>query len=520
MIPPIRSGCLLVLLLSCPAAAQDWTPLQSELLDLLAERQKLSQEISDSVFSFAEVGFHETKTMEYLTTLLGEEGFAIETGVGGMPTAWVATWGTEGPKISFNSDVDSLPGQSQMPGVLTKQPMVEGGNGHGEGHNTGIAVSVVSALALKDLVEKEGLQAQIQIWPGIAEEALGAKQWYVASGVFDDVDVVLSNHVSSQLGTSWGASSTMALISAEYSFLGQSAHAAMAPWAGKSALDAVELMDAGWNFRREHLDPNQRSHSVITNGGRQPNIVPDEAAVWYYFRHPAADGVQEMFAIADRIAEGAALMTDTTFERRILGSAWPSHGNRPLAEMMDKYVQALGTPDWSEDDQAYAKAVQAAIGEEETGLVKEPLALKGPVAGPTAGPSDDIGAVMWTVPTVRLSYPANIAGTTFHNWEAALAEATPIAHKGVFTGAQITALTALDVVTDPDLLAAAKAYFTDVQTADVQYFPFEGPEDTPSIHLNADNDATYRPEQEKFYYDPTQYETYLEQLGIVYPVLN
>ena len=294
----------------------------------------------------------------------------------------------------------------------------------------------------------------------------------------------------------------------------------MGPWAGKSALDAVELMDAGWNFRREHLDPSQRSHSVITNGGRQPNIVPDEAAVWYYFRNPTSKGVQEMFAIADRIADGAALMTDTTYSRRILGSAWPNHGNKALAEDMDKYVQKIGVPDWSADDEAYAKAVQKAIGKEEVGLPTEPKPLAGAVATPGAGPSDDIGGVMWTVPTVRLSYPANMPGVTFHNWEAALAEATPIAHKGVYAGTQITALTALDVITDPDLIASAKAYFTDVQTKDVQYFPFEGPEDVPSVHLNAENDARYRAMQEKFYYDPEKYPTYLEQLGIAYPQLN
>jgi aminobenzoyl-glutamate utilization protein B len=511
----------LVLVAAGPAAfAAEFTELQTELLGLVEARKKLSQEIADSVFSFAEVGFHETRTMEYLTGLLEAEGFSIETGVGGMPTAWVATWGSEGPFISFNSDVDGLPGQSQMPGVLARQPMVEGGSGHGEGHNTGIAVSVVAAIALKDLLEQEGLSARLQVWPGIAEEALAAKQWYVAAGVLDDVDAVLSNHVSSELGTSWGATNTMALISAEYGFEGASAHAAMAPWAGRSALDAVELMDAGWNFRREHLDPNQRSHSVITGGGLQPNIVPDEATVWYYFRHPTAEGVQQMFAIADDIAEGATLMTGTSYARRILGSAWPHHGNKVLAETMDRYVQAIGTPGWSQDDQAYAEAVQTAIGEEEVGLPTEPEPLAGPVERPGAGPSDDIGAVMWTVPTVRLSYPANIEGTTFHNWEAALAVATPIAHKGVFAGAQITALTALELITDPELLVEAQAYFDEVQTKEVKYFAFEGPDDRPAIHLNAETDERFRPQQEAFYYDPSRYETYLEQLGIAYPQLQ
>jgi aminobenzoyl-glutamate utilization protein B len=279
-------------------------------------------------------------------------------------------------------------------------------------------------------------------------------------------------------------------------------------------------MNAGWNFRREHIHPDQRSHYVITNGGMQPNIVPDNAAVWYYFRNTSPEAALEMLEIADGIAEGASLMTGTSWERRILGSAWPSHGNQALAEAMYANIEDVGMPDWSEDDQAYAMAVQEAIGSAPIGLRTEIGELSGPVERVGSGPSDDIGAVMWTLPTVRLSYPANIAGTITHNWQAALAEATPIAHKGALAGAKVTALTALDVLLDPELVQAAQAYFTEVQTRDMQYFPFEGEDDVPSIHLNAETDARNRPLQEEFYYDPSQYDTYLEQLGIDYPQLG
>ena len=511
-----------ILLATTPVAfAQDASALKAELKDIVDEKANLTQEIVDSVFSFAEVGFHEFETMRYLTEMLEAEGFSIETEIGGMPTAWVATWSNgEGPAISFNSDVDGLPGLSQTPGVLERMPMVEGGDGHGEGHNTGIAVSVVAALAVKDLMESENIGGTLQIWPGIAEEALAAKQWFVAAGVLDDIDVVLSNHVGNGLSTSWGQSNSMSMISAEYSFSGVSAHGAVSPWSGRSALDAVELMNAGWNFRREHLHPDQRSHYVITNGGMQPNIVPDNAAVWYYFRNTSPQAALEMLEIADGIAEGASLMTGTTWERRILGSAWPSHGNQALAEAMYANIEDVGMPDWSEDDQAYAMAVQEAVGSAPIGLRTEIGDLSGPVERVGSGPSDDIGAVMWTVPTVRLSYPANIAGTIIHNWQAALAVATPIAHKGAQAGAKVTALTALDVLLDPELVEAASTYFTEVQTKDMQYFPFEGEDDVPSIHLNAETDARNRPLQEEFYYDPSQYDTYLEQLGIEYPQLG
>ena len=516
-------GLFAVLMLASTSMtqAQDVSALKTELSGIVDDKAKLTQEIVDTVFSFAEVGFHEFETMDYLTSLLEAQGFTIEKDIGGMPTAWVATWSNgEGPAISFNSDVDGLPGQSQTPGVLERKPMVEGGSGHGEGHNTGIAVSVVAALSVKAMMESENIGGTLQIWPGIAEEALAAKQWFVAAAVFDDIDVVLSNHVGNGLSTSWGQSNSMSMISAEYSFKGLSSHAAVSPWVGRSALDAVELMNAGWNFRREHMHPDQRSHYVITNGGLQPNIVPDNASVWYYFRNTSPDAALEMLDIADGIAEGATMMTGTSWERRILGSAWPSHGNEALAKAMYANIEAVGMPAWSEDDQAYAKAVQEAVGAEPIGLRSEIGDLGGPVERVGSGPSDDIGAVMWTVPTVRLSYPANIAGTTIHNWQAALAEATPIAHKGALTGAKVTALTALDLLLEPELVESARTYFTDVQTKEIKYFPFEGEGDVPSIHLNAETDARVRPLQEEFYYDATKYETYLEQLGIAYPQLG
>lgn len=504
------------------AQEHDVSALKQDLKGIVDSRAKLTQEIVDSIFSFAEVAHHEKETFTYLTGLLEDEGFSIETGIRGMPTAWVATWtnGEGGPAISFNSDVDGLPGLSQKPGVLDYEPLVEGGNGHGEGHNTGIAVSVVGALAVKEMMERENIPGTLQIWPGIAEEALAAKMWFVEAGVFDDIDVVLSNHVSNAMSTSWGLQNSMAMVSVEYTFEGVTAHGATGPWLGRSALDAVELMNAGWNFRREHLHPNQRSHYVISNGGLQPNIVPGEASVWYYFRHTDANLVNEMLEIADGIAEGATLMTGTTWSRRMLGSAWPAHGNKTLAEVQYQNIVEVGMPDWSEDDQAYAKAVQDSIGAAVTGLRTEVGQLSGPVDQVGSGASDDIGAVFWTLPTIRLSYPANIAGTRGHSWQAALAEATPIAHKGALAGAKVTALTALDLLLDPSLIEQAKDYFENVQTKDIKYFPFEGPDDAPSIHLNKENDARNRPLQEAFYYDPSKHETYLEQLGIQYPMVS
>src|SRR5262252_8883925 len=232
------------------------------------------QKMNDQVFSFAELGFQEYETSKYLTGILEQNGFKIERGVAGIPTAWTARWGSGKPVIALGSDVDCIPQASQKPGVAYHDPIIEGAPGHGEGHNSGMPLQIAAALAVKKVMEQQHLQGTLMLWPGIAEELLAAKAYFVRAGVFKDADVVLFAHVGSNFGVTWGDTGGNGLVSVEYSFKGESAHAGNAPWRGRSALDAVELMDIGWNFRREHLRIQQRSHSVITNGGDQPNVVP------------------------------------------------------------------------------------------------------------------------------------------------------------------------------------------------------------------------------------------------------
>src|SRR5690606_4364953 len=242
-------------------------------------------------------------------------GFAVEKDVAGIPSSWRATWGSGEPLIALGSDVDGIPKASQTPGVAYRKPMIEGGPGHGEGHNSGQAVNIVAALAVKRIMERDRIPGTLVLWPGIAEELLAAKAWFVRDGRFEGVDAVLFTHVASTMSTSWGNPTGTGLVSVEYSFEGVSSHSAVAPWRGRSALDAVELMNIGWNFRREHLNPDQRSHYVIVDGGDQPNVVPPAATVWYFVREITAEGIRENFAALNRIAEGAALMTDTATSR-------------------------------------------------------------------------------------------------------------------------------------------------------------------------------------------------------------
>lgn len=503
------------------AAEERLERLRAEVPRGVDDRRGFIQRMVDSQFSFAELGFQEFETQRYLTGILEREGFEIELGTAGLPSGWLARWGSGRPVVALGSDVDGIPKSSQTPGAAYREPQIEGAPGHGEGHNSGQAVNIAAALAVKEIMEREGIAGTLLIWPGIAEEQLGGKAHYVRAGVFDDVDLVLYSHVSSGLTTTWGDSRGNGMVSVEYTFEGESAHGAGDPWNGRSALDAVELMNVGWNFRREHLRIQQRSHYVISDGGDQPNVVPPTASVWYFFRESDYDNVMRMWRIGDAMAEGAAKMTDTTVTSRVLGAAWPQHMNRVIAETMFAHIRRVGMPDWSEDDQRFARAVQKMLGVEERGLpteVAEELegAERIPDGERRGGGSDDIGDVSWVVPTATLRYPANIAGGPGHNWNKSIAMATPIAHKGVAAGAKVQGLTLLDFVLRPELVRQAREYF-EKQTAERQYTTFLRPEDEPAIWLNREVMERFRPRLEELHYDPERYDTYLEQLGVEYP---
>ncbi len=479
---------------------------------------------NDMVFSFGELGFQEFETSKYLSGILEKNGFRIERNLAGIPTAWMATWGSGKPVIAMGSDIDDIPQASQKPGVAYHDPMVAGAPGHGEGHNSGMPMQIAAALAVKKVMEQQHLPGTLKLWPGVAEELVGTKAYYVRAGAFKDVDVCLFAHVADNMGVSWGDTAGSGLVSVEYDFKGESAHAAAAPWRGHSALDAVELMDVGWNFRREHLRIQQRSHYVISNGGDQPNVVPPNAAVWYYFRETDYEHIKEMNEIGDRMAKAAALMTDTTVSMRILGSAWPGHFNKTLAEVMHANIEAVGLPEWSPDDVRLATSLQHELKVPEVGLATKIPPLRGRASIPDdekrGGPSDDIGDISWNVPTVTLRYPANIAAGPGHNWANAISMATPIAHKGIEYGAKVMAMTVVDILERPEIVTQAWDYFRNVQTKDVKYVPLMRPDDQPAIWMNAQTMAKYRDEMKKYYFDPTKYRTYLEQLGIKYPTVR
>jgi aminobenzoyl-glutamate utilization protein B len=511
---------------SAPATDPRLAALKAEALQMVEARAKQVQEIVDMLFSFQELGFQEFETQKYIVNLLRKEGFTVETGTAGIPSAWLAKWsnGTGKPEISLGSDVDGIPQSSSKPGVGYRAPMIEGAPGHGEGHNAGQALNIVAAIVVKQLMQRDKINGTLVLWPGIAEEQMAGKAFLVRAGVFKNTDVALFTHVSQDLSVSWGASGSSALISAEFKFRGESAHAAGGPWRGKSALDAAMLMAQGWEFKREHLALQQRSHYVIKDGGDQPNVVPSTASIWFYFREADYPRTMALFETGKRIAQGAAMMTDTKLDTvNILGSGWSAHFSKPVAEAMHNNIVAVGMPKWDDKDQTLAKGLQKELGSPDFGLQMEVnKQLRGGERQQnwTGGGSDDIGDVAWNVPTVTLRFPSNIPGLPGHNWANAISMATPIAHKGALAGAKVQALTVLDILMTPKVVADAWDYFRNVQTKETKYQPFIRPFDQPPTYLNADIMARFREQQRKFYYDPTKFKTYLEQLGIEYPTVR
>lgn len=527
---PLRLACALTGLTLLPQVAVSQADprldsLKEEAIGMVEARSKLVQEIIDQLFSFGELGMQEFETQRFLTGLLADNGFEIELGVAGMPSAWTARWsnGTGKPLIALGSDIDGIPQSNQKPGMAYREAIVPMAPGHGEGHNSGQAVNIVAALAVKEIMERENIDGSLLIWPGVAEEQVASKAFFVREGTFDGVDVNLFTHVSNNFGMSWGQGGGNALWSVQFRFTGETAHSAGAPWRGRSALDAIMLMAQGWEYKREHLRPAARSHYIIVDGGDQPNVVPQTATIWFYFRERDYELTKEQYDAAVLMAQGAALMTGTEVDTiQTVGSAWGRHFSKPVAEVSYANIQRVGLPDWSEDDIRFAEAFQAEMDVDVEGLADSIPELRGPVdlSKSLGGGSDDIGDVSWNMPTVTLRYPSNMPGGPGHNWANGIAMATPIAHKGGVAGAKVQALTLLDLFLDGVTVQAAWDYFNDVQTVETVYTPFISETDQPATFLNEEIMGKWRPVMREFYYDPSKFATYLDQLGITYPTIR
>jgi aminobenzoyl-glutamate utilization protein B len=443
--------------------------------------------VGDAIFSFAELGMQEVETAGLCAQLLGDMGYEIETGISGIPTAILATYGSGPPVIAIHVEYDAVPMGSQAAGVTERREIVPGAPGHAEGHNTNAAVWIGAAFAIRQAMEEHNLSGTIKLFTAPAEEQIISRPYFVRDGYFRAVDAAFHAHVGSSLSTSYGVRQ-YASMSVEYEFFGKTAHAASSPWTGVSAVDAVKLMDIAWDALREHLPPTQRSHSVIVDGGVQPNVVPDYAKIWFYFRESSYEGAANLYERARRVADGAATMTGTTFEEHVLAAVWPTRDNRTIAEVVQSNIELVGMPAWTADEHALARRIQRSAGVEESGLRTDLSPLQ---EAEQSTSSNDSGDITWIVPHGRITFPANVPGVPFHHWAAAIAEATPIAHKGSVAGAKVMAGSVVDLLTDPELLARAKETFMQ-EVGGSTYRPLLPAEQQPPIDLNANEMTKYR----------------------------
>lgn len=464
-------------------------PAKAYAIDFVERNRDGLALIGDAVFAFGELGCQEHETARLLTDVLAEHGFTVTRGIAGFPTAFLATYGSGRPVVAMHTEFDANPSNSQRSGVTHREEIVPGAPGHCEGHNVNAAVLVTGALAVRYAMERFGLGGTIKVFGAPAEEMLLSRPYFVRDGYFDDVDIALHPHISSEFRSGYGLMQS-ALVSATFTFRGESAHAATAPWKGRDALDAVVLMDVGMAQYREHMEPTMRAHRVITNGGEQPNVIPATAAVWWYFRDPTAEGARTLFERAQQIARGAALMTNTTVEVDVHAAVWPGRGNQALAELATRNIVDVGMPAWSDDEQGFARELQRNAGADEDGLRIEPRPLSGPSRQRAS--SNDSGDVTWKVPSGRIYFPANVPNLANHHWGAGAALATSIAHKGGVAGAKALAATAIDALRDPAVIEAAKATFA-AELGGVAYRPLLPQGQPPPAELNAAAMAHWRP---------------------------
>ena len=451
-------------------------------------------DISDSLFYFGELGMQEFESTKLLKNTLEAAGFKAELGGAGMPTNLWAEYGSGHPKIAIVTEVDALPTGSQTPLAFDRKPLVAGAPGHMEGHNTHGGVASLAAFAVKEAIRRYNIPGTVAVSFGPAEEQLASRPFIVRAGYFKDVDAIIYLHIGNVLKTGYGLQS-YAAISSIFTFHGRTAHAAVNPWDGKDAVDAVELMDIGFDKLREHLQPTYRGHRTITNGGIQPNIIADTGQIWWFVRDATMPAAKETYDKLLKIAEGASLMTGTTWDVKYAASAWPQLVNKTIAEAVQQNIDAVGVPKWTGQEQQFARDFQKAAGRPLIGLRTNPIPLGG---NPQSASSDDNGDASWVVPAGSLNFPASVPGIEYHEWHAAVTPVSSIAHKGQLAGAKVLAASILDLMTSPDLLKKARAEF-DVESKKTPYFSLLPPGAKPDTDMNRAEMEKYRPEMRKFY---------------------
>ena len=421
-------------------------------MDARAERYG---ELSRDIWEWAEVGYKETRSAALLRDELESAGFRIEEGIGGMPTAFTATWGQGRPVVGILGEYDALPGLSQE-AVAEQKPRTPGGGGHGCGHNLFGAASAFAAHAVKERLAASGREGTVRFYGCPAEEGGGGKIYMVRAGAFKDCDVVLAWHPAGENRAS--LQSNLANITGKFRFHGRAAHAAGSPERGRSALDAVALFTHAVDLLREHVPQSTRLHYIITNGGSAPNVVPDFAEVYLYSRHPDMEPLDDVWARVLKCAEAGVLATETRLEVELVNSAYNLLPNEALTRLLDRHLRAVGGVEYSAEERAFAEALRKTFPAGPRPAL-ELAGTVGPVATGTSFGSTDVGDVSWVVPTAQFRAATFVPGTPGHSWQAVACAGSSIGRKGMAVAAKVLALSAWELLTTPGQVEAARESF-------------------------------------------------------------
>jgi aminobenzoyl-glutamate utilization protein B len=446
-------------------------PSQQTAVEHVASIDQQLCEVNKAIWEFAEVGLEEHRSSALLQSKLKSAGFEVKADIAGMPTAFVASFGSGKPVIAILAEYDALPGLSQQ---LTheRKPVVEDAPGHGCGHSGLGTAAMGAAMAVKRAMEEHKLPGTIRLYGTPAEETLIGKVYMTLAGTFDDVDICLHYHPGSKNET-W-SSSSKALVSAKFTFSGTAAHASGSPESGRSALDAVELMNIGSNFMREHVKEDARIHYVITDGGGAPNVVPAKATVWYFVRANDHQDVETNFRWLQDIAQGAALMTRTKLALQIDTDCHEIIPNAPLSELIYQNMKRVGAPTFTQEEHEFARRLQAPItaefGTKFEKSIDDEIHPVPRTPSPSKG-STDVGDISWRVPTGGLRTTCMAAGSPGHSWQNVAAIGSSIGEKGIVYAAKVLAASAVELLEKPERVAAAQADFQD-RMKKREYFSF------------------------------------------------
>ena len=445
-----------------------WGQERTDLpIDYLDRSFQTYDQLQKAIWANPELGFLETKSSGILQEHLQAQGFHVETGLAGMPTSFIATYGSGSPVIGILAEFDALPGLSQDT-VPYRKHVEEGGNGHACGHNVFGTAAVAGAVAIKEWLANTNHQGTIKVFGTPAEEGGGGKVYLVRDGFFNGIDVVLDWHPATKNAVNVGTGTAIQMV--DYTFHGKAAHAAGSPDQGRSALDGVEALNYMVNLLREHIPFQSRVHYVITNGGEAPNVVPEVATVSYYIRHPKREVLQDLVAWINQAAEGAALGTQTKVSSEIIAGFYEKLPNRKLAEVVQKNLEIVGGIHYDDRERAFAEEIVKGLGLEhavlEDAAAVQPLEEEKPSQG---GGSSDVGDVSWNVPTVSFGTATFVPGSAGHSWQNAAAGGTTIGTKSLINTAKVFALTAIDLYTNPTLVGEVTEEFEARRGSDFNY---------------------------------------------------